>query len=278
MNTYRQLLNIAQSKLREKNILDADVDAWYLLAHTFGISRHEFILNGDKEVSVEDSKRYMDLIELRASHIPLQYITGTQEFMGLEFEVSKDVLIPRQDTECLVEEVLKICDNKSVLDMCTGSGCIIISLAKLGRLKEAYGADISEKALALATRNVNKHKVDVKLIQSDLFQNIEGTYDIIVSNPPYIPSDEIRSLMPEVRDYEPMIALDGACDGLDYYRRIISSLKEFLNPDGWVFFEIGYNQGMDVKRLLEKEGFSDVFIKQDLSGLDRIVCGRRLYI
>lgn len=275
MSTYRQLLNIARTKLKDLHILDADVDAWYLLAHTFEMSRHEFIINGDKEVSKEDSKRYMDLVEIRAQHIPLQYITGIQEFMGLEFEVNQDVLIPRQDTECLVEEILKICDNKSVLDMCTGSGCIIISLSKLASLKEAYGVDISEKALTVAACNIKKHDVEVDLIKSNLFQNVKGSYDIIVSNPPYIPSDEIKRLMPEVRDYEPMIALDGKSDGLEFYIKIISSLKDYLNVGGWVFFEIGYDQGVKVKNLLEKEGFYDVTIKKDLSGLDRIVHGRR---
>jgi release factor glutamine methyltransferase len=195
--------------------------------------------------------------------------------MGLEFEVNRDVLIPRQDTEILVEEVLKYCEDKSVLDMCTGSGCIIVSLAKLGRLVHAVGVDLSERALAVAARNADKHMVKVTLLQSNLFDHVKGSFDIIVSNPPYIPSGDIEDLMPEVRDFEPRMALDGSDDGIIFYRCISHAAKEHLNPGGLIFFEIGYNQGEAVKLILTEEGFTDVVIKKDLSGLDRIVTARR---
>jgi release factor glutamine methyltransferase len=275
MNTYREVLQTARSYLKQHDIADADVDAWYLLAHVFGINRTDYVMNGEKPVPKEKLMDYWSFVELRASHIPLQHITGTQEFMGLEFEVTKDVLIPRQDTEILVEEVLKVCEQKTVLDMCTGSGCIIISLARLGNLKKATGADVSMDAIAIATKNAYKHNVDVEFIHSDLFQRINGVYDIIVSNPPYIPSGEIDHLMPEVRDHEPLVALDGEEDGLIFYRRIAVALKSYLKQDGYIFFEIGHNQGKDVKEILVKEGFRNVTVKKDLSGLDRVVFGIR---
>lgn len=275
MSTYKKLLQTAREILKQQEIADADVDAWYLLAHVFGIKRTDLLLHGDEQVSEAGERRYMQLVDKRAGHIPLQHITGTQEFMGLEFEVNENVLIPRQDTETLVEEVLKICKGKTVLDMCTGSGCIIISLAKLGKLKKAVGVDISGKALEVAVRNAKELIVEVEFLHGDLFEKVQETYDIIVSNPPYIPTDEITELMPEVKDYEPMTALDGAEDGLYFYRKIVSELKNYLNKDGYVFFEIGHNQGEIVKQLLKEEGFTFVTIKKDLSGNDRVVFARR---
>ncbi|NLP35588.1 MAG: peptide chain release factor N(5)-glutamine methyltransferase [Clostridiales bacterium] len=274
MSTYREILTTARNYLKQHAIADADVDAWYLLAHVFGISRAEFYLHTEDEVSGTQAKAYMELIRQRAKHIPLQLITGKQEFMGLEFEVSSDVLIPRQDTEVLVEEALKVCNQKSVLDMCTGSGCIIISLAKLSNLTKAVGVDISEKALKVARKNAAKHKQNVEFIQSNLFDNIKGEYDVVVSNPPYIPTEDIKNLMPEVRDHEPIMALDGDQDGLSFYRRIALQVKNHLNPNGYIMMEIGYNQGKEVVDILQKAGFYDVKIIKDLSGMDRVVSGR----
>ncbi len=276
MSTYRQLLQTGRELLKQQGIADADVDAWYLLVHVFKINRTDLLFRGDTTVEQSSKERYLELIEQRAGHIPLQYITGYQEFMGMEFEVNGDVLIPRQDTETLVEEVLKVCENRSLLDMCTGSGCIIVSLAVLGRPKQAVGADISEKALAVAARNVRRQEAAVELIRSNLFEGITGSYDILVSNPPYIPSGEISGLMPEVRDFEPAMALDGSEDGLLFYRRISEGAKNFLNPNGLLFYEIGHNQGEDVKLILQEEGYTDIVIKKDLSGLDRVVSARRL--
>lgn len=278
MNTYKELLYAAREVLRKAGIADAEVDAWYLLTHVFGISRTDFFIHGQDECSKDKALVYKELVERRAARIPLQYITKVQEFMGLEFEVDKNVLIPRQDTEILVEEVLKVCSGKSVLDLCTGSGCIIISLAKLGSLKKAVGTDISEKALQVAKRNADKLNVDVTLICSDLFEKIEGNYDIIVSNPPYIKSDDLLSLMPEVRDHEPRLALYAGADGLVYYKKIIKDLPKYINSGGYVFFEIGHDQGDAVKNLLIKAGYRDIYIKKDLSGLDRVVCAKAVHI
>ena len=274
MSTYKELLQAAKTTLLEQEIPDADLDAWYLMTYVFNINRTDYLLHGDEVTSEEGAVRYLSYVEERSRHIPLQHLTGTQEFMGLEFDVSKEVLIPRQDTEGLVEEILKICKGKSVLDMCTGSGCIIISLAKLGDLESAYGVDISEQALTIAKRNAAKLDAAVKFELSDLFQQISKSFDIIVSNPPYIRTSVIEELMPEVKDHEPHLALDGSEDGLKFYRSIAAGAKEHLNEKGYLFFEIGYDQGNDVKHILQEEGYAEIIIKKDLSGLDRIVCAR----
>lgn len=274
MSTYKELLMTSREILRGQDIADADIDAWYLLSFVFGINRTEYVLRQDEAVSEADYNRTLELIKKRAEHIPLQYITRSQEFMGLEFEVTEEVLIPRQDTELLVEEVLKFCSNKSVLDLCTGSGCIIISLAKLSNPVKSTAVDISEGAIALASRNAHRHGVQVEFLQGDLYEPVEDRYDIIVSNPPYIPTKDIKELMPEVREHEPIIALDGREDGLDFYRRIIANAKEHLREKGMIFFEIGYNQGEAVKQLFLDAGFKDVLIKKDLSGLNRVVSAR----
>lgn len=278
MNTYNELLQTAREFLNKNGVADADLDAWYLLAHVFGIDRADFFIYRNDVVSQEKALHYRMLIKKRASHIPLQYIIGRQEFMGLEFEVNENVLIPRQDTELLVEEVLKICQGKSVLDMCTGSGCIIVSLAKLGSIKTAVGSDISIKAIELAEKNSKRHNVKVNFIQSDLFDSIVGSYDIIVSNPPYIKSADLKTLMPEVKDHEPRQALDAGPDGLIFYKRIIDDIKRFLNPGGYVFFEIGYDQGEAVSNMLDLSGLVDITIKKDFSDLDRIVHARKSFL
>ena len=172
-------------------------------------------------------------------------------------------------------EALKVCEGKSVLDMCTGSGCIIISLAKLGSLKKAVGVDVSEKALKIALKNAEQHKVKVEFIESDLFNNIEGHYDIVVSNPPYIPTKDIEKLMVEVKDHEPIIALDGDEDGLLFYKRIGAKINDHLAPEGYIFLEIGFDQGLAVTKILEDVGIKDIKVIKDLSGLDRVVYGRR---
>ncbi len=274
MSTLKQLLQTGREILKQQGIADADVDAWYLLAHVFDLKRTDMIIKGDTLADESKSENYLMFIQQRCEHIPLQHITGSQEFMGLEFVVSADVLVPRQDTEVLVQEVLENCENKSVLDMCTGSGCIIISLAKLGKLTRAVGADLSKGALAVAAENVKRHQVSVELLQSNLFSKVEGSFDILVSNPPYIPTRDIDELMPEVKDYEPHMALDGREDGLEFYRQISSAGKKQLNKGGLIFYEIGYNQGEAVKQILMSEGFTDVMIKKDLSGLDRVVRAR----
>lgn len=271
VRTLEEALINGRNYLKEKNIADYDLDAWFLMAYYFKIDRMKYFLDPKKIISLEDYEAYIKLIKQRASKIPLQHITGEQEFMGLSFLVSKDVLIPRQDTEILVEEVLKVSKGKEILDICTGSGCIIISLSKLGDIKKGIGVDISKDALKIANQNKIRLEASVSFIQSDLFEEVEGKYDIIVSNPPYIATHEIKNLSDEVKLHDPFIALDGKKDGLFFYRRIIESLSEYLNVDGRVFFEIGYDQGESVSNLLRENGYSEIEVIKDLAGLDRVV-------
>ena len=228
------------------------------------------------KAEVEDAKyqMYLACIEKRSKRIPLSHITNSRDFYGYTFFVNENVLIPRQETEVLVEEALKVCKGKRVLDLCTGSGCIIISLAKEGNLKEAVGVDISKQALEVATKNAVDLEAEVLFLHSDLFEQVEGTFDVIVSNPPYIPTLEIEELMPEVRLHEPMLALDGTADGLAFYRKIINEAKRYLNKGGSVLFEIGHDQGDAVKNLFLEAEFEDVTVIQDLTGRDRVVTAR----
>jgi release factor glutamine methyltransferase len=274
MNTFEDALFKGKSYLKEKGIADADLDAWYLLSHYFLINRTQYILQSNQVITEEQFDKYLALIHKRGSHMPLQYITGEQEFMGLKFKVTEDVLIPRQDTEILVEAALKAAEGKEVLDLCTGSGCIIISLSKLGRIKSGTGVDISPKALTVARENARQLEADVTFIESNMYSQLTGKYDIIISNPPYIPTKDIGDLMEEVKDHEPVLALDGSEDGLYFYRVIINGISRFLKPDGLVFFEIGYNQGDAVSELLQEAGFMEIRIINDLAGLNRVISGR----
>lgn len=274
MSTYKELYRNSCTLLKNRKIEDAELDAWYLLSYVFQMNRTAYLIYGDEEADEEKGRHYMKLITLRAEHIPLQYITGTQEFMGLEFRVTPDVLIPRQDTEILVEEVLKNCDSKMVLDMCTGSGCIIISTARLGKPGRTVGVDISPEALTVARDNAVSLGVNTQFIQSNLFEKVEGNYDIIISNPPYIPTKDIDNLMPEVKNHEPVLALDGDKDGLYFYREIAVQSKKHFEQNGQLFLEIGYDQGEAVREILSREGYTDINIKKDLSGHDRVVTAR----
>lgn len=259
--------------LEQVPVTEAKADAWLLFQEVFGLNRAEYFLNSKNPVSEKEYGAYCKFIQKREDHTPVQYIIGSTEFMGLPFRVDKNVLIPRQDTEVLVETVMKMANDKTVLDMCTGSGCIIISLAKLCVIPKAVGVDISPDALKVARENAIENEASVQFIQSNLFEGVEGRYDIIVSNPPYIPTNDIEELMPEVKTFEPRMALDGKEDGLYFYREIINSAKEYLNQEGLIYFEIGYDQGEDVKNLLKKAGFSSVQVIQDLAGFDRVVFG-----
>lgn len=276
--TYKELLDLGEHTLLAADILDASTDAWLLLQFVFEISRLEYLMDPNKKVSDSDRARYEACIEKRRSHYPLQYITNEQNFMGLDFYVNEHVLIPRQDTEVLVEEVLKFLKtDMSVLDMCTGSGCIITSLAANRKLCKAVGADLSAEALKVAAYNAERNgQKEIDFVGTDLFENIEGRFDVIVSNPPYIPSAEIDGLMSEVQNYEPRMALDGSGDGLLFYRNIIEAAPSYLNEGGLLFFEIGWNQAADICTLLEKAGFAGITVKQDLAGLDRVVYGHLL--
>lgn len=271
MLTYEELLKIGENELLMSDISDANIDAWYLLEYVTGMSRAAFFLKRAENISQKEENEYREVINKRKKHIPLQHITGTQEFMGFDFWVNENVLVPRQDTECLVENVLPYAYGKKILDMCTGSGCIIISLKKLEETAECTGVDISEKALEIALKNARSNEADVSFIKSDMFKNIMEKYDIIVSNPPYIRPDVIKTLEPEVREHDPMLALDGGEDGLRFYRILAEEGKKHLARPGRIFMEIGYDQGKAVKEIFENEGFKEVVVKKDLCENDRVV-------
>ncbi len=264
----------AAERLTVAGIAEASLDAKYLFYHVTGLSQMDLLLYGSEAMEQTQEKAYMALVNRRAEHEPLQYLTGEQEFMGLSFKVSPAVLIPRQDTECLVEEVMKYAAGRKLLDVCTGSGCIAISLAKLAQAAAVTASDLSEQALAIAQQNVTALEADVTLLQGDLFAPVEGRFDIIVSNPPYICSEEVTRLMPEVRDHEPKMALDGDADGLKFYRRITEQAPEYLTPGGMLFFEIGCEQAEAVSALMREHGFGDIRVKKDYAGLDRVVYGK----
>lgn len=274
MITYEELLKNGEKELLSSDINDAKLDAWYLFEYVTKMSRAVFFLERNKIASEKEVNEYRQVIEKRKEHIPLQHITGIQEFMGLDFFVNENVLVPRQDTECLVENVLPYVKNKKILDMCTGSGCIIISIKKLGDTDDCTGVDISEKALEVAGKNAVSNKVNISFIKSDMFENVTGKYDIIVSNPPYIRPEVIKTLEPEVREHDPMLALDGGADGLSFYRILAKEGKKYLRKSGMIFMEIGYDQGRTVKEIFESEGFKDVVIKKDLCSNDRVVIGK----
>ena len=268
--TLKEALAKAVDKLQQMEVPDADIDAWYLLSYVTGLDRAAFFLHGDEPMAEPDMIRYRDLVTKRGERIPLQHLTGEQEFMGLDFHVNEHVLIPRQDTECLVERVLPYVDGKRVLDVCTGSGCIAIAIAKLGKPFIVHGVDISEEALAVARQNATELNASVELFAGDLMTRMDGQYDVIVSNPPYISPSVIEGLMPEVRLHEPMLALDGGQDGLEFYRRIAGQAVTRLAPNGRLFLEIGCEQA-GVAEILQKQGYREVQVFQDLAGKDRIV-------
>lgn len=302
--TYRELYERGKEALAFAGIGEAELDARLLLEFVCGTSRNDLLAHGDGEVESEKQAAYETLIGERRKRIPLQYLTGVQNFMGLEFFVDRNVLIPRQDTEILAEEVLRnLHDGMAVLDMCTGSGCILISLLHYSNNCRGVGADISEEALVMARRNAERllgaaaseggqqgffgPKIleekpgeeaitdRIRFIKSDLYEQISDKFDIIVSNPPYICSEVIDTLMPEVREYEPRSALDGGKDGLYFYRRIIEGSKKHLFGGGMLFLEVGYDQRESVTTLMEQAGFLEIHAVKDYSGLDRVVYGTR---
>ena len=288
---YREALAEGTAALEKAGIETARLDAWYLLEFVTGVDKAHYYMNPDRRMEQSVAQEYEKVVKLRTEHIPLQHITGVQEFMGLEFQVSGDVLIPRQDTEVLVEEALKLLEQEKVpkeketvrmLDLCTGSGCILISIlyyaAKEKIQIQGTGADISEAALRIAEENLdllekNGNKGMAELLESDLFERVEGRFGMIASNPPYIRTSVISGLKEEVRLHDPLLALDGKEDGLFFYRKIIEESRAYLQKNGVLLFEIGYDQGEAVSELMTKAGYSQVVVKKDLAGLDRIVCG-----
>ena len=257
-------------------------EAELLLEKAAGLNRTALFLRGEEVLSEEVLAIYEGFLQEREQGRPTQYILGEWEFMGLPFSVGEGVLIPRADTEVLVETILERQQKesmKSILDIGTGSGCIPISLGHYGKFEHIMAVDISQKALGYATKNAHDNQIKIDFYESDLFTDLpaewKGNLDAIVSNPPYIPKKDIEELMTEVKDFEPMNALDGGEDGLDFYRAIVEQGRDWLKDGGWLFFEIGYDQGEDLRNLLHEFGYTEVEIRQDLAGLDRVALGRK---
>lgn len=271
METLRQCRSFAQEYLRKRQIADADSDAWLLLEHVFSLDKNGYFMHADEGADPTLVPVFKRLVEKRGEHYPLQYITGEAWFYGRRFAVDERVLIPRQDTEVLLEEALRVLHGRPrILDLCTGSGCILLTLLLEGG-GEGVGTDCSADALCVARNNARALGVsDVSFIHGDLFASAAGPFDLIVSNPPYIESAVVDTLMEEVRLYEPRLALDGDTDGLHFYRRIVSGARDYLRDGGWLFFEIGYNQAEALKALFAEAGYTDIRIVKDLSGNDRV--------
>ena len=289
MQTLESLLKKGTTILKDNKLEEAGLDAWLLLEFKTGKNRAYYFAHGDEPVSDETAAEYLKLIDRRAGHIPVQQLTHQAFFMGYEFYVNENVLIPRQDTETLVEEALKRLDGvekPEVLDMCTGSGCILISLLLEREDACGTGADISPEALAVAKKNAGLLDVESRadFVESDLFSTPyfcekggkdSGKYDILISNPPYIATEEIETLMEEVRLHDPRKALDGMEDGLYFYRKITAQAGNYLKPGGWLLYEIGCTQGEAVSEMLRNAGFEKVQVVKDLPGLDRVVMGQK---
>ncbi len=297
--TYRAILRHGQEILQEAGIEEWEWDARLLLEYACDMPWSAYLMHAEDEATTGQAEVYEDLLTKRAGRIPLQHLTGEQDFCGLTFHVNEHVLTPRQDTEILVEEVLKRSNaSMRILDMCTGSGCILISLLHMQKGMRGLGVDLSPEALQVAGENAarllgNSEEIHImqeadaqsctesecvyEFRQSDLFAELKAgeEFDMIVSNPPYIPTAVIEGLMPEVREHEPRMALDGLEDGLHFYRIISQKAPAYLKENGYLLFEIGCEQGEDVSRILKQNDFKDVMIKKDYAGLDRVVLGRK---
>ena len=273
--TNREAIVLGEKNLQQADIADAKTDSWLLLAMACKIDHTYYYMHIDEEMSEEQVREFEVLIRKRAERVPLQYITGEQEFMGLTFHVNSNVLIPRQDTETLVEEALKVIKpGMKVMDMCTGSGCVLISILKNAHDVEGIGYDISKQAINVAKENAKFNEVPAVFERSDLFEDVvENDFDVIVSNPPYIPTDVVATLMPEVSQFEPREALDGKGDGLYFYSKILEQCKNYMKQDGYILFEIGCEQGDAVSTMMRLAGFSEVRVIKDLARNDRVVMG-----
>ena len=272
---YTEAFLLGMQKLKEAEIGEAQLDARLLLEEVCGTDHNTLLCHGDREVSEKEEEQYRKTIEQRAQHVPLQHILGYQDFMGLRFHVNEHVLIPRQDTEILVEEAMRyLHDGMRILDLCTGSGCILLSLLHYSNDCEGTGVDISKEALQVAALNAELLGIKADFLKSDLYEKVTGKFDLLVSNPPYIERKVIPTLMEEVREYDPSIALDGGEDGLDFYRRIIGGAQDYLKRGGQILMEIGSGQAQAVSELLREAGFKEIDVCRDFAGLDRVVSGR----
>lgn len=278
--TIKENLEIASNKLKVNNIDVPILKSRILLSFILNKPKEYLVVNQDEELTSEEEKIFENLICRLISGEPIQYITGKQEFMGMEFSVNRNVLIPRPDTEILVEEVIEIIkktNSTRILDLCTGSGAIAISVAKNIQEIEILATDISKEAIKVARDNSIKNNTNNKVIflESDIFSRINEKFNIIVSNPPYIEKEEIKKLDIEVQQ-EPILALDGGIDGLDFYRKVITESPNYLEPEGYLCLEIGYNQKENVVSLLEKsKQYKNIYSKKDLAGNDRVVACQR---
>lgn len=258
--------------VKELNTEEKDIEITVFLEKITGIDRKLFLLNEEKEISDKEFEVLKSFIERRKKGEPVQYIVNKADFYGLEFFVKKGVLIPRFDTENLVEKALSfIKDGDRILDMCTGSGCIALTLLYYKKNISAVGCDISDEALSIAKENAERLNLKADFVKSDLFEKVEGKFDVIVSNPPYIETDVVITLENQVKDFEPKNALDGGADGLNFYRIIAKQAKDYLKAGGRIVFEIGYNQGESVPEILKREGYSKIIVSKDLCGNDRVV-------
>lgn len=289
MKTLEDLLREGTVLLHTAEIEEARLDAWLLLEYVTGKNRAYYYAHSDEPADCAEEEKYLELCRRRAAHVPLQHLTHSAWFMGHEFYVDRRVLVPRQDTETLAEKAVEILREKTepeILDMCTGFGCILLSILAEYPNARGVGADISREALEVARKNAERMSLEERtaFIESDLFsgdyfQKNSGKkrqeYDMLISNPPYIPTAEIQNLMDEVRLYDPVSALDGKEDGLYFYRRITKEASGFLKNGGWLLYEIGCDQGEAVSKFLQKAGFRGVRVCQDLAGLDRVVLGQK---
>ena len=279
--TYRELYEYGVGVLKQADIAEAELDARLLLEYVCRTDRNALLVHGERARSSIEEEFYKITIEKRRQHIPLQHITGEQEFMGLVFQVNGHTLIPRQDTEILVEEAMRyLGDGMRILDVCTGSGCILLSLLKYSNECEGIGIDISKDTLLVAKENAKRLCLDATFLCGDLFEPLTGfvsdktcdrLFDIVISNPPYIPSSVIQGLMPEVRDYEPHIALDGMEDGLYFYRKIAEKAPLYMRSSALLFLEVGCEQAQAVSAILQAKGFGKIEVIKDYAGLDRVI-------
>ena len=275
---YRDTYQNGIKLLTEAGIAEAKLDARLLLEFACGTDHNTLLAHPEREVSESEAKEYEEFLNRRSKREPLAYIIGKWDFMGLSFAVNKNVLIPEQDTEVLVEEAMRFLeDGFRILDLCTGSGCIALSLLNYSNNTTAVGTDVSEEALSVAKENAKDLSLSERalMVKTDLFPEMDddgSKFDLIVSNPPYIRSDVIETLAPEVKDYEPRLALDGDADGLVFYRRIIDEAPKYLFSNGYLIMEIGYDQAFEVTELLEKAGcYHDIEVIKDYAGNDRVV-------
>ena len=273
----REIVLLGIEALKEAGIADAEIDAFLLFQAVTGLKRAEYLMYPDKEIAEPLVDQYFEYIRRRKTHEPCQYIIGSCGFYGVELFVDENVLIPRQDTEVLVEKAIQAAgQNAKVLDLCTGSGAIAIAMNAHRPDLKVTAADISEAALAVAKKNAERNFCNITFVKTDLFGSIDPDekFDLIVSNPPYVSEDEYETLMPEVKDYEPVLALKAGKEGLDIYRRLIAEAPSHLVPGGALAVEIGCSQAEAVSKLFEEAGFIKPLVFKDLAGLDRVVFGR----